>query len=182
MLNRLWERTKRGGGSSLDESTRIRSFANEDILFYVKRIDNSGVVRAADPASRSRALKLTGSMFGAAVLLIGILLPGAYGLMAGYHIQSLERENQRLAAEQASLELEESKLLSPARMEQLAREQQFVDPAPQKVVYLLDGPAQNASDAAGLLPFAHGGHAGRFAPEGSPASLADAAFAEQGRR
>ena len=154
MLNRLWERTKRGGGSSLDESTRIRSFANEDILFYVKRIDNSGVVRAADPASRNRALKLAGSMFGAAVLLIGVLLPGAYGLMAGYQIQSLERENQRLISEQASLELEESKLLSPARMEELAREQQFVDPAPQKVVYL----------------------------EGSPGSLADATFADQGGR
>jgi hypothetical protein len=159
MLNRLWERTRRGGGSSLDESTRIRSFANEDILFYVKRIDNSGVVRAADPASRNRALKLAGSMFGAAVLLIGVLLPGAYGLMAGYQIQSLERENQRLASEQASLELEEAKLLSPARMEQLAREQQFIDPAPQKVVYLPTDPAQNASSTAGLLP-----------PEGSPGS------------
>jgi cell division protein FtsL len=154
MLNRLWERTKRGGSASLDESTRIRSFANEDILFYVKRIDNSRVVRAADPASRSRALKLAASMFGAAVLLIGVLLPGAYGLMAGYHIQSLERDNQRLTSEKASLELEESKLLSPARMEELAREQQFVDPAPQKVVYL----------------------------DGSPASLADAAFADQGGR
>jgi hypothetical protein len=144
MLNRLWERKRRGGGSSLDESTRIRSFANEDILFYVKRIDNSGVVRAADPASRGRALKLAGSMFGAAVLLIGVLLPGAYGLMAGYQIQSLEKDNQRLVAEQAALELAESKLLSPARMEELAREQQFVDPAPQKVVYLDGSPGSVA--------------------------------------
>jgi cell division protein FtsL len=144
MLNRLWERTKRGGGSSLDESTRIRSFANEDILFYVKRIDNSGVVRAADPASRTRALKLAASMFGAAVLLIGVLLPGAYGLMAGYQIQSLERKHQVLTTEQASLELEESKLLSPARMEELAREQQFIDPAPEKVQYLEDAPGSVA--------------------------------------
>ena len=143
MLNRLWER-KRRGGSSLDESTRIRSFANEDILFYVKRIDNSGVVRAADPASRNRALKLAASMFGAAVLLIGVLLPGAYGLMAGYHIQSLERDNQRLTSEKASLELEESKLLSPARMEELAREQQFFDPAPEKVQYLEGAPGSVA--------------------------------------
>lgn len=172
MLNRLWERTKRGGGSSLDESTRIRSFMNEDVLFYVKRIDNSGVVRAADPASRSRALKLAGSMFGAAVLLVGVLLPGAYGLMAGYQIQSLEREHERLASEQASLELEEAKLLSPARMEQLAREQQFIDPAPQKVVYLPGDPAENAPASAGLPPLAHAGDAGRFGPEGLPGSLA----------
>jgi hypothetical protein len=128
----------RGG----DSSARLRSFANEDILFYVKRIDNSRVVRAADPAARGRCWKLIGSVVGAAVLLIGVLLPSAYGLMAGYQIQSLRREGQRLATDQASLELHEAQLLSPARMQELARQQQFVDPAPAKVLYL-DG-AQSA--------------------------------------
>src|SRR5579884_2484281 len=113
----------RGG----DASTRLRPFANEDILFYVKRIDNSRVVRAADPAARGRCWKLIGSVVGAVVLLIGVLLPSAYGLMAGYQIQSLRREGQRLAAEQATLELREAQLLSPQRMEDLARQQQFVD-------------------------------------------------------
>ena len=65
-----------------------------------------------------------------------MLLPSAYGLLAGYQIQSLRQESQRLAAEQASLELQEAQLLSPARMEELAREQQFIDPPAQKVVYL----------------------------------------------
>jgi hypothetical protein len=59
-----------------------------------------------------------------------------YGLLAGYQIQSLRSEAQRLAGEQASLELQEAKLVSPARMEQLARQQQFIDPEPEKVVYL----------------------------------------------
>jgi hypothetical protein len=102
--------TERVRGS--DASTRVRPFLNEDVLFYVKRIDNSGVV------------------------LIGVLMPSAYGLMAGYQIQSLRLEGQRLATDRASLELKEAELLSPARMEELARQQQFVDPAPQKVVYL----------------------------------------------
>ena len=60
-------------------------------------------------------------MVAAAVLLIGVLLPSAYGLLAGYQIQTLRQEAQRLATEQASLELQEAKLLSPARMEELAR-------------------------------------------------------------
>jgi len=128
----------RGG----DSSTRLRAFANQDILFYVKRIDNSRVVRAADPAARGRCWKLIGSVVGAAVLLIGVLLPSAYGLMAGYQIQSLRREGQRLATDQASLELRESQLLSPQRMQELARQQQFEDPAPARVLYL-DG-AQSA--------------------------------------
>jgi len=119
-----------------DSSARLRAFPNEEILFYVKRIDNSRVVRAADPAARGRCWKMIGSVMGAAVLLICVLLPSAYGLMAGFQIQSLLKESQRLEADQASLELQETQLLSPARMQELAREQQFTDPAPSRVLYL----------------------------------------------
>lgn len=128
----------RGG----DSSARLRAFPNEDILFYVKRIDNSRVVRAEDPAARGRCWKLIGSVVGAAVLLIGVLLPSAYGRIAGYEIESLMQESQRLAADQASLELRETKLISPERIQELAHEQQFTDPPPARVLYL-DG-AQNA--------------------------------------
>jgi hypothetical protein len=114
----------------------VRAFANEDIYFFVKRIDNSRVVRQADPQAGGVCWKMIGSVGAAALLLIGVLLPSAYGLLAGYQIQSLRGEAQRLAGEQASLELQEAKLVSPARMEQLARQQQFIDPEPEKVVYL----------------------------------------------
>jgi hypothetical protein len=128
----------RGG----DSSTRVRAFAGEEVIFYVKRHDNRSVVRAADTAARGRCWKLIGSVVGAAVLLIGVLLPNAYGLMAGFQIQSLRQEERKLSTDQASLELREAQLLSPARIQELARQQQFVEPAPAKVLYL-DG-AQNA--------------------------------------
>jgi len=121
---------------AVDASIRVRAFANEDVYFFTKRIDNSRLVREADPRARGTCWKLIGSAGAAVVLLIGVLLPSAYGLLAGYQIQSLRREGQRLATEQAALELSEARLLSPARMEELARVQQFVDPEPQKVVYL----------------------------------------------
>ena len=114
----------------------VRAFANEDIYFFVKRIDNSRVVRQTDPQAGGVCWKMIGSVGAAALLLIGVLLPSAYGLLAGYQIQSLRGEAQRLAGEQASLELQEAKLVSPARMEQLARQQQFIDPEPEKVVHL----------------------------------------------
>ncbi|SRR5579885_2394327 len=120
-------------------STRVRAFANEDIYFFVKRIDNSDVVREADPVARGACWKLIGSVVAAVVLLVSVLLPGAYSLLAGYQIQTLKQEAQRLSTEQASLELEEAALVSPARMEELAREQQFIDPPAQKVVYLDKG-------------------------------------------
>jgi len=114
----------------------VRAFANEDIYFFVKRIDNSRLVRQTDPKAGGVCWKMIGSVGAAALLLIGVLLPSAYGLLAGYQIQSLRGEAQRLASEQASLELQEARLVSPARMEELARQQQFIDPEPEKVVYL----------------------------------------------
>jgi hypothetical protein len=124
-------------------SIPVRVFPNEDIYFFVKRIDNRRLVRQADPQARGDCWRMIGSAGVAAMLLIGVLLPSAYGLLAGYQIQSLKEEGKRLATEQASLELQEAKLLSPARMEELARMQRFTDPEAQKVVYLdsKNGPA-----------------------------------------
>ena len=114
----------------------LRAYANEDVYFFVKHIDNRRLVRQADPHARHVCWRMIGSVGLAAGLMIGVLLPGAYTLMAGYQIQSLRQESARLSAESASLELREVQLLSPARMEELARQQQFIDPEPQKVVYL----------------------------------------------
>ena len=130
------ERSQRTAPALAGEAGRLRPFANDDIYFYVKRIDNSRVVRAADPDARGACWKLMGSVVAAVVLLILVLLPSAYSLMAGYRIQSLRQEGQRLATERASLEIQEAELLSPARMEELARLQHFIDPEPRKVVYL----------------------------------------------
>ena len=126
----------RGASAQNSRGAALRSFANEDIYFFVKRIDNTRVVREADPQARGTCWKLIGSVVSAVVLLIFVLLPSAYGLLAGYQIQTLRQDGDRLATEQASLELVEAKLLSPARMEELARMQQFIDPPAQKVVYL----------------------------------------------
>lgn len=128
------ERT--GIAGAHDASARVRAFANDDIYFWTKRIDNTRVVRAADPRSRGTCWRLIGSVGIAVILLIGVLLPGAYSLMAGYQIQALRNESQRLQTEQSALELQEAQLLSPARMEELARVQQFIDPPAEKVVYL----------------------------------------------
>ena len=114
----------------------LRSFANDDIYFFVKEISNVRVVREGDPQARTTCWKLIASAGAAAVLLIGVLLPSAYSLLAGYQIQSLKQEEIRLNNERVTLELEEAKLLSPARLEELARNQRFVDPPPTKVVYL----------------------------------------------
>jgi len=126
-----------------EDPFEVPAFPNEDVFLYVKHIDNSRVLREADPAARQTCWRVIGSSFAFAIIVIALLLPTLNRLMAGYKVEALRQERQRLELARAALELQETKLLSPARLEELARTQRFVDPAPEAVVYL-DG---NKSDA-----------------------------------
>jgi hypothetical protein len=115
---------------------RLRPLPCEDVYFFTKRIDNSRVVREADPLARRKCWRAVSlSMLAAAVVMV-LMLPDALGMMAGYQLHSLERQRDQLAREKASLELQEATLLSPQRLQELARELRLVDPEPNHVVYL----------------------------------------------
>ncbi len=149
---RLWESERQAVRVSV-ESYALRAIPNEDVALYVKRIDNSQVVREADPQARNTAWRSIAVACTAAVLLIALLLPSAYGLLAGYQIERLKKENADLVTVERSLQIEEARLLSPRRLEELAKLQNLVDPAPDKVVYLEPKPdgavAMNRTVAAG---------------------------------
>jgi chromosome segregation protein len=98
------------------EECKLRALPNEDVYLFTKRIDNSRVVRQADPKARARDWKLVGGAGFAAMSLIAMLLPSAYGLMAGYQLSSLKREQQLLVTERARLELEEARLQAESRV------------------------------------------------------------------
>jgi hypothetical protein len=123
-------------GRELSDEYKLRKLPNEDVYFFVKRIDNSRVVKQADPRARATSWKVLLCGCVATLTLIGFLLPNAYGLMAGYQISQLEQEHQRLAVEQSRLDLEEARLVSSERLQELAAMQQFMDPAPERTVYL----------------------------------------------
>ena len=115
---------------------RLRAVPNEDVFFYIKRIDNSRVVRQVDPHTRGRDWKVIGGASVAAASLVFLLLPSAWAYMAGYELNRLQAQNQRLVVEKSRLELEEASLLSAKRLQELADMQQYVDPAPGKTHYL----------------------------------------------
>jgi len=118
------------------EEFKLRSLPNEDVYLFSKRIDNSRVIRQADPGARARDWRFVGGASMAAMALIGMLLPSAYGLMAGYQLSHLQMENQKLQVERARLEVQEARLLSAERLQELAKMQDFIDPAPERTVYL----------------------------------------------
>lgn len=118
------------------ERYRLRALPNEDVYFYIKRLDNSRVVPIPDPRARSKSWKFLGASVLSAGFLICMLLPSAYGYLAGRQLHELQREHQRLTTERGRLELEEEKLVSPAALAKYAESRQFDTPAPQRVIYL----------------------------------------------
>ena len=115
---------------------RLRAVPNEGVFFYIKRIDNSRVVRQADPRTRGRDWKVIGGASVAAASLVCLLLPSAWAYMAGYELSRLQAQHQRLITERSHLELQEASLMSAKRLQELADMQQYVDPAPGKTHYL----------------------------------------------
>src|ERR1700748_1136546 len=94
------------------DSFRLRPLANEDVYLFVKRIDNTAVVRAIDPAARRASFRAVAAGFAVAMFVIAGLFPAAYNTMEGYHIQQLRVEHQKLQQERATLDFKAARLLS----------------------------------------------------------------------
>lgn len=133
-----WTRTEEASQRTavVDESCILRALPNDDIYFFVKSIDNSQVVREADPVATRACWKAFGTAVAGAALVIGLLAPSLYGLLSGYQLETLRQEQQRLRVEQSALDLQETKLMSPARLAELANAQKLVKPEPQALVFL----------------------------------------------
>ena len=136
----VWTRT---------ESPRLRPIANEDVYLFVKRIDNSTVLRAADPAARRARSRTVATGFIAAMLVIAGLVPAAYNTMAGFTVQDLQTEQARLKQQEAQLDLQQAKLLNYNRLEKLANSLKMVEPNPTQV-HILEG--KNKTEARNVIP------------------------------
>ena len=121
-----------------DERFRVRRIPNENIYFFAKTIDNSRVVREHDPKARGAQWRLMATTLGGAALFIAVLLPSAYTFIAGHELQDLKQKREQLLGERRRLEVDEAKLLTPARLEEYAENQKLSDPG-NKIVYLPGG-------------------------------------------
>jgi len=120
---------------------QLRPLPFEDVYFRPKKMDNSKLVREADP----RAGSACWSVIGAACLMLaflgGVLAPHVANTVAGYKLESLRAESRVLADERRTLELQEAELLSPERLDRLAQGQHLVSPSAGQIVHL-DNPGE----------------------------------------
>jgi cell division protein FtsL len=62
--------------------------------------------------------------------------PYVASTLAGYKLEALRSEERRLLDEHRNLDLQEAELLSPDRLDQIAREKHLTPPATGQVVHL----------------------------------------------
>ncbi len=117
-------------------SPQVRAFPNEDVYFWVKPVDNSKVSRQGDPKIWETCWRFFSAMSLAVIVAVGLLLPNAINLLSGIQLQQLRVENSELRDEERRLALDESRLLSPERMEQMAADLRMKDAGPGTVVHL----------------------------------------------
>ncbi|MBL8239189.1 MAG: hypothetical protein JNM66_17325 [Bryobacterales bacterium] len=114
----------------------LRPMPNEDIHVFVKKIDNTRVVREQDPKANASAWK-TISMAGVfALIVIGLIVPIANSYLAGYTVAEIEQKNNQLQAQLARLSAREAELTSVEALAAAAKNQKFIDPTPDSMVVL----------------------------------------------
>ena len=118
------------------DSFKLRALPNDDVYFYVKRIDNSRVVRQADPQTKGQCLSAIGAACVLAALAGTVMVPKLGTVLTGYKIQQLRQEQANLLEEKRGLEVDEATLMSPARLDELAQKQKLNRPGVGQVVHL----------------------------------------------
>jgi cell division protein FtsL len=103
--------------------------------FIAKRIDNSRLVKAADPV-RIREMR---AFAAACAVLFSLIM--VYGLQhfnaieSSYRVESEKQMLNQLREENRQLRLSEAELSQPSRIDQMAREMGLAEPQPGQVVH-----------------------------------------------
>ena len=134
---------------------RLRALPNDDIYFYCKRIDNSRIVRQEDPAAGTQCWSAVGA--AGIVFMIGasLIAPLVASVLEGYKIENLKQERQALLDQNRALDVREAALLSPGRLNELARARNLTSPAASQIVHL-DNPSLDGTFAKNQAPSAAG--------------------------
>ena len=119
-----------------DNGCALRSLPQEDVFFFAKKIDNSRLVREPDPKARGACWNVIGAACLGVIAFGVVMAPQVATKMEGYKLEALRNEEQRLLDERRALDLQEAQLLSPERLEKLAKGQNLVTPAPDQVFHL----------------------------------------------
>ncbi len=113
---------------------RLRALPKEEIYLWVKTIDNAKVTRVVDKHDWAANVGVAGSVVVASLLLIALLLPGGFNLLASHRMEQLKRERGQLVNTLRELRSQEAALKSPQKLEEYAGDR-FVTPSATAVIF-----------------------------------------------
>src|SRR5262249_19840033 len=109
--------------------------------YFQKTIDNSRVVRVADPQRRREIRLFSASVAALFLLTISYAWQHFRAIEYGYRIEAQKTERGRLVEVNRTLKLEEASLRDPGRIDVLARQMGLKSPDPGQVVRMdMDSP------------------------------------------
>ncbi len=125
---------------------------------FTKRIDNTRLVKADDPA---RAREMRSFAYAMAFLLSLALVYGWQHFSAieyGYRMEAEKQQVQQLEEQNRQMRLTEAQLADPARIDTMARELGLVTPHPGQVVHPgapVDNNGAVMAEASPVVPAIH---------------------------
>lgn len=145
-LAAIWKRsnTMAAVGSGIRESDpyALRGLPGDNVFFYSKKIDNSRLIRQANPRASEECWSDVGA--GALLLMLGVsvIVPHVALVRTGYKLEAAKLERQTLLDQRRELDVREAGLLSPSRLNEIAKEHNLTSPMSSQVFHL-DGPNQS---------------------------------------
>jgi cell division protein FtsL len=121
----------RGWGARVAE----RRGARTPEFYFPKHLDNSRLVKAADPVRvrQMRVFSVAVALLFSLVMVYG--LQHFYAIEGGYQVESEKQMRDQLREENRQLRLAEAQLSQPGRIDMMARQLGLADPQPGQVVH-----------------------------------------------
>ncbi len=108
-------------------------------IYISKRIDNSRLVKVADPERRREMLHFTVALVVLFALVIGYAWQHFSAIEYGYRIEALRSQRDSLGELNRALRLEEASLRDPGRIDALAQQMGLVAPQAGQIIRMDSG-------------------------------------------
>ncbi len=110
------------------DAFRLRSLPGDNLYLFSKRIDNSRLVRQANPKTRGDCWNAIATALVLAVMVATAVSPRVASVLTGYQTEKLKSENRELNEQRRNRLIAEARLLTPSRLDQLANARSLAVP------------------------------------------------------
>jgi cell division protein FtsL len=122
-----------------------RTYGITPEIYYHKPIDNSRLVKVADPKRKRDMMLFSGALGLLLVLFLVFCIQHYSAIEYGYHNEALRERREKLLETRRQLQLDEAELREPSRIDEIAHRMGLQPPLAGQVVNLDSTPVSAGS-------------------------------------